>query len=154
MLVTQWVASKLMGIVLLWLALYINTSVKFASRLLKILLIMKVLSLSLIIAGGFYWMGVYGVSNLENSFQGERLVLKNKIRFSRATASWYKLWLHACDDNQLLMQCRQLPQDMSSIRLCTLYCGIIFFSHEKNHQQDLFIICKNITPIIMMIDGR
>lgn len=61
---------KLTGLLLLCLALYINTSVKLASRVLKALLLMKVLSLLLITAGGVYWIATKGAENLKDPFKG------------------------------------------------------------------------------------
>lgn len=67
-------AVKLVGLLILWMALYINTSVKLASRVLKALLFMKVLSLVLIVAGGVYWMAAKGTDNLKDPFKGLKSV--------------------------------------------------------------------------------
>ena len=62
--------SRLTGVFITLCALYINASVKLATRVIKILLIMKVLAMVLIIAGGAYWSAAVGTAKLENAFQG------------------------------------------------------------------------------------
>lgn len=59
------------GIAMLWILIYVNSSVKMATRLLGFLFVIKVASLALIVLGGVYWMVSHGTDKLSNSFAGE-----------------------------------------------------------------------------------
>ena len=62
--------ARITAVVILWIIIVINTSVNTTTKVLKVLLLVKVLSLALIVVGGCYWIATEGTDKLNNTFEG------------------------------------------------------------------------------------
>jgi len=62
-------------VAIVWLAIFVNTSVKSARKVLNLLFFVKIAALLVISVGGVYWMGLHGAGHLKQGFTGEFIKL-------------------------------------------------------------------------------
>ena len=61
------------AVCIVWIVLQINTSTKLVQRILKVVLVIKSLTMLSIVLGGFWWMTAKGYGSLSSPFAGKTL---------------------------------------------------------------------------------